>query len=95
MGSEVERPERTIPLSLILGVSLTASLYLLLNAVYIYAMPVPQMRGVIAIAKEASGVLFSPAAAGACARVAESLRAAVASATDSKSQSCFVFMSPV
>ena len=63
VGSEVNRPERTIPLSLILGVSITAALYLLLNAVYIYAMPVPQMKGVIAIAKEASGVLFSPAAA--------------------------------
>jgi APA family basic amino acid/polyamine antiporter len=63
VGSEVIQPSRTIPLSLILGVTLTAALYLLLNAVYVYAMPVPQMKGVIAIAKEASGALFSPAVA--------------------------------
>jgi basic amino acid/polyamine antiporter, APA family len=64
VGSEVLRPSRTIPLSLILGVVLTGALYLLLNAVYVYAMPVPQMRGVIAIAKEAAGAMFSPQVAG-------------------------------
>jgi basic amino acid/polyamine antiporter, APA family len=63
VGSEVIRPGRTIPLSLIFGVALTASLYLLLNAVYAYALPVAQMKGVIAIAKEASGSLFTPTAA--------------------------------
>ena len=63
VGSEVIKPSRTIPLSLILGVLITASLYLLLNVVYIYAMPVGQMKGVIAIAREASGVMFSPAIA--------------------------------
>jgi APA family basic amino acid/polyamine antiporter len=63
VGGEVINPSRTIPLSLILGVSLTAGLYLLLNLVYIYAMPVAQMKGVIAIAKEASGIFFTPNAA--------------------------------
>jgi APA family basic amino acid/polyamine antiporter len=60
VGSEVIKPSRTIPLSLILGVLITAALYLLLNAVYIYAMPVAQAKGVIAIAKEAAGAMFSP-----------------------------------
>jgi len=60
VGSEVIKPSRTIPLSLILGVLITASLYLLLNVIYIYAMPVGQMKGVIAIAREAAGVMFSP-----------------------------------
>ncbi len=64
VGSEVKNPERTIPLSLLGGVLLTASLYLILNAVYVYAMPVPEMKGVIAIAKEAAGRLFSPGIAG-------------------------------
>jgi APA family basic amino acid/polyamine antiporter len=63
VGSEVVNPERIIPLSLLGGVALTASLYLLLNVIYAYAMPVSQMKGVIAIAKEASGSLFSPSAA--------------------------------
>lgn len=64
VGSEVKNPSKIIPLSLILGVCLTAGLYLLLNVIYIYAMPVPQMKGVIAIAKEAAGVMFSPKIAG-------------------------------
>jgi APA family basic amino acid/polyamine antiporter len=64
VGSEVVQPARTIPLSLILGVSLTAALYLLLNVVYIYAMPVLRMQGVVAIAKEAAGAMFSPRIAG-------------------------------
>jgi APA family basic amino acid/polyamine antiporter len=60
VGSEVIKPSRTIPLSLILGVLIAASLYLLLNVIYIYAMPVAQASGVIAIAKEAASVMFSP-----------------------------------
>lgn len=63
VGGEVKDPGRTIPLSLIVGVLLTGGIYLLLNAVYLYAMPIGDMRGVIAIAREASGRLFSPAAA--------------------------------
>ncbi len=63
VGSEVKDPERTIPLSLLGGVLLTASLYLLLNLVYIYAMPTGEMRGVVAIAKEAAGRMFTPAIA--------------------------------
>lgn len=65
VGSEVREPKRTIPLSLLLGVCLTASLYLLLNLVYVYAMPVSEMKGVVAIAKAASGNMFNPRAASA------------------------------
>ncbi len=60
VGSEVKNPERTIPVSLLSGVLLTAVLYLLLNVVYLYAMPSGEMRGVIAIAKEAASRMFSP-----------------------------------
>lgn len=60
VGSEVKNPERTIPFSLLGGVLLTASLYILLNFVYLYALPHAEMRGVIAIAKEAAGRMFSP-----------------------------------
>ncbi len=63
VGSEVKNPSRVIPLSLIGGVALTASLYLILNVLYIYAMPVPAMSGVIAIAKTASESMFGPTAA--------------------------------
>jgi len=60
VGSEVKDPSRTIPLSLLGGVLLTAALYLLLNVIYMYAMPVGEMKGVIAIAKEAAGRMFAP-----------------------------------
>jgi len=64
VGSEVKNPEHVIPLSLLGGVLITASLYIVLNGVYLYAMPASEMRGVIAIAKEAAGRLFSTGAAG-------------------------------
>lgn len=64
VGSEVKNPSRTIPLSLILGVLLTGSLYLLLNVVYHHALP-GRMAGEVAIAKAAAEVLFSPKVAGA------------------------------
>ena len=63
VGSEVKNPARIIPLSLIGGVLLTALLYLILNVVYSYAMPVSHMNGVIAIAKVASERMFGPTAA--------------------------------
>ncbi len=43
----------------------------------------------------AEGAADSVAAGGACASVPELLKTAVASAADSKSQICVVFMSPV
>src|SRR6185312_4819017 len=54
VGSEVRRPGRTIPLSLIGGVLITAALYGMLNLLYCWALPVSAMQGVIAIAKTAS-----------------------------------------
>lgn len=63
VGGEVIKPSRTIPLSLLLGVGITGTLYLALNALYIYAVPVDQMRGVVASAAVAARELFSPRAA--------------------------------
>jgi len=63
VGSEVKNPSRVIPFSLILGVLITASLYIALNLLYLYAMPAAAMQGVIAIAKTASESLFGPFAA--------------------------------
>jgi basic amino acid/polyamine antiporter, APA family len=60
VGSEVKNPSRIIPLSLILGVLITATLYITLNFLYLYAMPAAEMKGVIAIAKTASERMFGP-----------------------------------
>lgn len=63
VGEEVRRPERVIPLSLILGTLLTALIYVLMNAVYLYAVPLTELVGSKTVAKEAAINLFGPWAA--------------------------------
>jgi APA family basic amino acid/polyamine antiporter len=58
MAEEVRRPEKIIPLSLILGTLLTALIYVLMNAVYIYAIPLQDIVGTKTVAKEAASNLF-------------------------------------
>jgi len=58
VGSEVKNPGRTIPYSLLLGTLLITVLYLVMNMVYLYAIPVWKMKGVVAVAAEASSALF-------------------------------------
>jgi APA family basic amino acid/polyamine antiporter len=43
VGSEVRRPERNVPRSLILGTLIITALYLAINATYIYAVPLSEM----------------------------------------------------
>lgn len=64
VGGEVLKPSRTIPLSLLLGVIITGTLYVGLNLLYLYALPVESMKGVVAIASRAAEGLFSLRAAG-------------------------------
>lgn len=64
VAEEVRRPERTLPLALALGTTLVAALYLLLNVVFIYAVPLESMKGVIAIGALAASNLFGPQVAG-------------------------------
>ncbi len=65
IAEEVERPERTLPAALAAGCGIVAALYLALNVVYIYATPVSQMKGVIAIGSVSASNLFGPGVAGA------------------------------
>ena len=58
IGSEIKKPERNIPLSLLIGTGVVALLYLLLNLLFIYAIPPKEMEGVIAIGGLATGKLF-------------------------------------
>ena len=44
VAEEVRRPERDVPLSLILGTVLTTLIYVLMNAVYLYAVPLSRSR---------------------------------------------------
>ncbi len=58
IGSEIRNPERSLPLSLILGTGLVMLLYLSLNVLYVYAVPSQEMKGVIAIGGLTASRLF-------------------------------------
>jgi APA family basic amino acid/polyamine antiporter len=58
LGAEINRPRRNIPLALFSGTFLVMVLYLLLNLVYIYAVPAKDMSGVLEIGKESAFFLF-------------------------------------
>jgi APA family basic amino acid/polyamine antiporter len=64
VAEEVARPERTLPVALAAGCAIVAALYLALNVVYIYATPLEQMKGVIAIGSVSAANLFGPGVAG-------------------------------
>ena len=58
IGSEVKNPQRNLPLSLILGTGLVTLLYLALNALFIFSIPLQEMSGVISVGGLAAGKLF-------------------------------------
>jgi APA family basic amino acid/polyamine antiporter len=59
VGSEVQNPIRNIPRSLIAGTFIVTVIYLLLNILYIYAIPPLEMKGVISIGGVAANHLFN------------------------------------
>jgi APA family basic amino acid/polyamine antiporter len=64
VAEEVRRPERTLPIALGVGTVCVAVLYLLLNVVFIYGMPLEAMKGQIAIGSMAASNLFGASVAG-------------------------------
>jgi len=63
VGSEIKDPGRTIPLGLLFGTLLVTVIYLAMNAIYLYAVPLAEMKGNLVIAQTAGGNLFGPTAA--------------------------------
>jgi len=63
VGSEIREPGRNLPRSLFLGLGLCTGVYLLVNAVYLYALPVAELRGVQDAGSAAATRLFGPEAA--------------------------------
>jgi len=61
-AEEIKKPERNIPLALILGALSVTLIYLLMNLVYILALPVDKMKGVARIGELASTQLFGSTA---------------------------------
>jgi basic amino acid/polyamine antiporter, APA family len=58
IGGEIRNPVRNLPRSLFLGTLLVVVLYIAMNALYIYAIPLSEMASVIRIAELASLNLF-------------------------------------
>jgi APA family basic amino acid/polyamine antiporter len=58
LGGEIKRPSRNIPLAMLVGTLIVTVLYLLLNLVYIYALPADEMKGVMEVAAAAGARLF-------------------------------------
>jgi APA family basic amino acid/polyamine antiporter len=63
-AGEVKKPEKTIPLSLLLGTAGVVLIYLLINSVYLAALPLEKMSGVARIGELAATSLFGQRAAG-------------------------------
>ena len=58
LGAEIEHPAKNIPLSLFWGTLFVMVVYLLLNMVYIYALSLKDMGGVVEVGAEAASALF-------------------------------------
>jgi APA family basic amino acid/polyamine antiporter len=62
LGGEIRNPGRNLPWSLTIGTLLVIGLYMLLNAVFIYALPPAAMAGTLEVGKEAAMALFGAGA---------------------------------
>lgn len=57
-AGEIRDPERTIPRGLVLGVLSVTAIYVLVNFVYLLALPLERMRGVVRVGEQAAAALF-------------------------------------
>jgi len=63
IGDELKHPERNIPVSIFLGTAIITAFYTAVNVIYLYAMPMADMKGVINVGQEAAVRLLSLPAA--------------------------------
>ena len=64
VAEELKAPAKTLPLSLAFGTTLVAALFIALNLLFIYAVPLESMKNVVAVGALAATHLFGPAVAG-------------------------------
>jgi len=62
VASEIERPERNVPASLFLGLGICTLLYMIVNGVYLYALPIDALRLESNAGEAAARALFGPVA---------------------------------
>lgn len=58
IAGEIKNPKRNLPLALILGTLVITVLYVLINYIYLYALPIQETVGVVRVAEKATGALF-------------------------------------
>lgn len=58
LGGEIRNPGRNIPLALFAGTIVVTLSYLALNALYVYALPIGEMSGVVEVGEKAASALF-------------------------------------
>ncbi|HEV2987709.1 MAG TPA: amino acid permease [Candidatus Angelobacter sp.] len=66
-AGETNNPERTIPRALMLGTLIVTACYVLLNAGYLYVLPLSEIANSNRVAAEAMGRVLGPGAGGAIA----------------------------
>lgn len=64
VAEEIRNPERTLPVALVLGTLFVTLLYVALNVLYIYADPLEDLKGVLAVGSTAATSLFGERAGG-------------------------------
>jgi len=62
LAGEVRDPGRTIPRALLTGTAIVTVMYMGLNVLFIYSLPLSEMSGVLQIGEKASLALFGPSA---------------------------------
>ncbi len=58
VAGEIKNPKRNLPRALMLGTVGVTILYVLINYVYLYALPIEKVTGVVQIAERATSALF-------------------------------------
>jgi APA family basic amino acid/polyamine antiporter len=61
VASEIREPDRNVPRSLFIGLAICTAIYLLINAVYLYALPIETLRGEVRGGESAARALFGGA----------------------------------
>lgn len=59
VAGEIKNPSKNLPKALILGTLGVTVLYVLVNYIYLYALPIQEAAGVVRIAEKACNMLFS------------------------------------
>ncbi len=58
VAGEIENPSRNLPASLFLGTLTVTILYILVNLIYFYALPLNEIAGVVRVAEKAAMAMF-------------------------------------